>query len=374
MWVNAKLRRGARVLVTAGCLAAAFAWAMSAQAEPHGRGEHDGQRGERGRGFEGREFEGHGARIGHDEGRHLGWAREGGGPGWRYGHGYRSFEGARLGYGRAEYGFWAYPGWRSGGPFLAFASGPDVWDWRGAWGGYGWGVVSPGFGGWAWGGLVLGAGVSLVVAPPVYVVPPPIYASPPPVVLGLPAIAPPPEVAGNAVAAPMARFDVPSTGADTATLVAASVPPPIVVSPPPFEVAAAAPPVIFAPPSFAFAIAPPALAFVAIGPEFYTGAFFTGGYIAAGYYGLAWERPFFGGGRYAYRYGYGGGVGYAAGFGPHGRGLRGWHGEDARFEGGSRRGSPSFHGGGERRNGDFGHGGGERREGGGGREGGHGRA
>ena len=236
-------------------------------------------------------------------------------------------------------------GWHGNGPFLAYAGGPGAWDWRGAWGGVGFGFY-PGFAwgigwegpGWAWGGIDLGIGVSLIVAPPIFVLPPPIYFAPPPVVLALPAIAPPPLMEGPPPAEPAPPPETAAQGEaqNTAAMVGAAVPPPIVVSPPPAVVALAGPPpLIFAPPSFAFAIAPPELEFDYLGPQFFTAGFFTGGYIARGYYGAAWEHNFYGGG-VRYRVGgLGGGIdrffGIRGGYGWH-NGGRPYGGEGYRYQ------------------------------------------
>jgi hypothetical protein len=186
-------------------------------------------------------------------------------------------------------------GWHGGGPFLAYAGGRDAWDWRSAWGGWGGRIWGPefniGLGGWAWGGIALGAGIGFIIAPPVYILPPPIYALPPPVVLGLPAIEPLPIM--DLPPPPAPPPPLAAAALSTSEMVAAAVPPPIVVSPPPYIVAEAPPPpVIFAPQNFAFAIAPPVLAFSVIGPAYYSGGFFTGGYITRGYYGAVWDRPY----------------------------------------------------------------------------------
>ena len=243
-------------------------------------------------------------------------------------------------------GSWQRAGWHGGHePFLAVTAGRGAWDWRGAWGfgGFGWGPGwgwDVGWGGWAWGGLALGFGVGLIVAPPLYVLPPPIYYAPPPIVLGLPAIAPAPALA------PPPPAPQPQA---SAALVGAAVPPPIVVQPPPAVVVAAAPPpVIFAPPTFAFAIAPPWLAFAAIDPLFWSGGYITGGYIANDFYGGFWNTGYRGAPRYGGAYGWRGTYrnaayrGGAAGF--HAAASRGGVVHSAPLHSGAYRGPAAYRG------------------------------
>jgi hypothetical protein len=98
-------------------------------------------------------------------------------------------------------------------------------------------------GSWAWGSLLVGASIGVIVPPPLIVVPPPIYAAPPPIVAGLPYIHPPP------IAAPPPTVAVPSASAvpspPIGPLLGAAVPPPIVVLPGPEIVVAVAPPSSF---------------------------------------------------------------------------------------------------------------------------------
>jgi hypothetical protein len=356
----------------------AFIGVSVAHAQPRG-GEHGGGHGGPGGGRPGgaEAFHGGGHGIGgqHAEGRgfagpHVG-ERPGGFAGNRAWHAHDfagrdalRFHGYAGGFDRGRFGGgdWVRGGWHGSGPFLAYAGGRDSWDWRGAWGGgYGsWGQgFDVGWGGWAWGGIALGAGIGFIVAPPVYVLPPPIYLAPPPVVLGLPAIAPPPFVEGPAVVAEAAP-PVVATGPSTADIVAASVPPPIVVSPPPYVVAQAPPPpVIFAPTAYAYAIAPPVLAFSVIGPAYYSGGFFTGGYIARGYYGAVWDRPYLHSSFHYTRPGFFARVGLGGVFGGERRGYERvdhfYGAQGGTGGGGWEHGDRDFHGGG----GHFEHGGGE---------------
>ena len=82
----------------------------------------------------------------------------------------------------------------------------------------------------AWGSLLVGASIGVIVAPPVIVVRAGTRA-PPPIVAGLPNIRPPPIVAAPP---PVAAPSVPAVAAPpVGPLLGATVPPPIVILPPP---------------------------------------------------------------------------------------------------------------------------------------------
>ena len=204
---------------------------------------------------------------GHDNGRHLGWYKNGGpGPGMFPGAPPYMLE-------RDQFGGTGYTrGW----------VGRDAWG-GGAWG---WqtGVISAGL---AW-GAAWGVGTGFF-APPVVFVPPPTYVSLPPVVFGVPwmeAPAPyyPPAYASRTVS--QGFVETPES------MLWAAVPPPVFVLPPQDVMRVAGPPpIIFSPPAYALSVwpvlafAPPMLAVAVMHDDWWTTSYQNrGGYYAGSYY------------------------------------------------------------------------------------------
>jgi hypothetical protein len=228
--------------------------------------------------------EGGGSEGGHDQGRHLGWYKNGGPPSFE--RGYSGYSGAWVGRRVWSGGAW---GWQSGA-----IAGSAAW-------------------GAAWG---LGSRFAFF-APPAVFVPLPVYVALPPVVVSVPWMAAPaPYYAPQPIyAAPVAAEPTPEA------MLCAAVPPPVVVLPPTeVIVLAAPPPVIFSPPAYALSVwpmlafAPPMLAVAVLHDEWWTTSYRgRGGYHAGGFYA---SRGYAGGGyaASAWRPGWGGNA-----VGPHGQ-------------------------------------------------------
>jgi hypothetical protein len=208
----------------------------------------------------------HGEREGfqsdHDNGRHLGWYKQGG-PALAY-PGNSMYTGSWVGRRAWDGGAW---GWQSG--VIAESAA-----WGMAWG------LGPRF---------------AFFAPPTVFVPSPGFVALPPVVVSVPWMqaprpyyAPSPVYAVPVAAAPPADNWVPTPEA----LLCAAVPPPVVMLPPPeVVIQAGPPPVIFSPPAYALSVwpvlafAPPMLAVAVLHDQWWTGRYLgRGGYYAGGFY------------------------------------------------------------------------------------------